>query len=207
MKLLVGDRKMGARRFRVAVLEAGQKAKRGQLECRIGEDVQFKAGVLQTYFFKGWDARLYDALLVAGVVEYCDRSLRRRAAIWSRAFEVQIPVHDSELWNGAPLSNVLHRLLNFLTGDSWRITFVQRRKPAEYEGQTLLEFPVGAEAVMPFSDGLDSLAVAGILNRKLGDGLVRVRLGNAKPVHEAKQNSLPPFSATPFLVSGWANQF
>ena len=44
--------------------------------------------------------------------------------------------------------------------------------------QGRFNLPEGVNAVIPFSDGLDSRIVAGLMARDLGDKLIRVRLGS-----------------------------
>ena len=46
-----------------------------------------------------WEPVAYDALLTAAAVEFADRTQRRRAYVWERDIELQIPAHDTERWN------------------------------------------------------------------------------------------------------------
>jgi len=194
-------------RLCVAVTECESEVTPKHVECRIGKNISFDEGVLQSYFFKGWDARLYDALLVGAVVEYCDRTRRRGDLSWKRDFQVSIPVHEPDHWRSSPVSSALLRALTFLTGDSWKIEFIGRSRRAQLKEQSLLAFPSGAEGILPFSEGMDSRAVAGILQRKLGDALVRVRLGSSEQTRGMSKGLPCPFAATPFNVTGSKNQF
>ena len=56
----------------------------------------------------------------------------------------------------------------------------------------------GILAVIPFSEGLDSRAVAGIMGRKLGVKLVRVRLGTK--AFDGGSPRREPFTSVPYDV-------
>jgi Queuosine biosynthesis protein QueC len=56
---------------------------------------------------------------------------------------------------------------------------------------------------MPFSDGLDSRSVAGLMTREVGDKFVRVRLGT-KDGHLLRKR---PFASVPYNVNAGANKF
>src|SRR6266851_6783136 len=164
--------------LRVEVVEPGKKQRKGWLRCEIGTNVEFNTERMQSYFFAEWKPVLYDALLVAAVIEFCDRSQRRPATGWGRTFEVRIPVHQPERWNQRDVMDALHSVVNFLTGDRWQISFYGRRRKESAPLQGQFSLGNNKVAVLPFSDGLDSSAVAGLLTRELGDKLVRVRLGS-----------------------------
>jgi hypothetical protein len=61
--------------------------------------------------------------------------------------------------------------------------------------------PINSPVVIPFSEGLDSRAVAGLVAREIGDRLVRVRLGT-KSGDRPKELSgrKKPFAAVPYSV-------
>jgi 7-cyano-7-deazaguanine synthase in queuosine biosynthesis len=186
--------------LRVEVLEPGKKQRKGWLRCEIGTNVEFNTEKMQSYFFAEWKPVLYDALLVAAAVEFCDRSQRRPATGWGRTFELRIPVHQPERWGQRDVANALHSVLEFLTGDRWQISFYSRRRKetAPLQGQ----FSLGNDkvAVLPFSEGLDSRAVAGLLSRKLGDKLVRVRLGSKGFLGSGLPKGREPFTSVPYKV-------
>ncbi len=52
--------------------------------------------------------------------------------------------------------------LNFLTGDTWEIEFYRAPPAADVPQQGLLSLDRAVDAVIPFSNGLDSCAVAGL---------------------------------------------
>jgi hypothetical protein len=64
---------------RVDVAEPGAQNRRGWERCGIGENLAFSTARMETYFFAQWEPALYDALLVAAAVEFCDRIQRRPA--------------------------------------------------------------------------------------------------------------------------------
>jgi 7-cyano-7-deazaguanine synthase in queuosine biosynthesis len=180
--------------LRVEVADAGVRTSRSALPCVIGKNLNFSVESLESYFFAAWEPVVYDTLIVAGAVEYCDRTQKRSAFAWGREIELSIPVHDPDRWNHKDVSDALHQALDFLTGDRWRIAFRARKRPvtAVRQGQ----FPLSGEvsAVIPFSDGLDSRAVAGLMERSLGDKLIRINVGHA--VSQRRQR----FTAVPYKV-------
>lgn len=162
----------------IQVVEPGRRKKSGVVQCIEGRHVAFDSTGLESYFFRSdWNPDLYDLLLLAGAVEFCDRTIRRPAMDWSRDITLTLPVHDPDRWNRSNVRDPLRRALQFLTGDRWVVRFVQRRAPAEAPRQRLLSICENYDGVLPFSDGLDSLAVSRILEEAHGLSLVRVRLG------------------------------
>src|SRR5690606_36460996 len=103
--------------------------------------------------------------------------LRRPPQGWARHIALRIPMHDPERWRSNAVAETLQDAAEFLTGDYWTLEFPQRRSAAPAPEQSPLSLPVKTQAVLPYSDGMDSRAVAGLLGRELGNGLVRVRVG------------------------------
>src|SRR5438132_6464010 len=68
-----------------------------------------------------------DFLLVASVVYALDKLVSRSSAIdlWSRSFEVAVPVREPRKWNR--LTSTVNDCLGFLTGDEWNVTFSERQ--------------------------------------------------------------------------------
>ena len=184
----------------IHVAERGASSPRGALRCEIGAQVAFSTESLESYFFAAWEPVAYDALLVAAAVEFADRTERRGAHMWERRFDLHVPVHDVARWQARAVSDALHDVLSFLTGDRWRIHFYPRRNAEPPAQQRLFSLPSGAEAVIPFSNGLDSRAVAGLTGRTLGGRLVRIRLGSASADGEALARERQPFTAVPYRV-------
>jgi 7-cyano-7-deazaguanine synthase in queuosine biosynthesis len=186
--------------LRVAVLEEGQRAPSGWKPCWIGENVSFTTAQLESFCLAAWKPLAFDALLVAAAIEYCDRDLKRPALGWCREIEVRIPVHDPTLWASKAVNETVHDALNFLTGDRWHIKFVGRKRPEAPPQQIQFDIPRGQVSIIPFSDGMDSRAVAGIEGRKLGDRLIRVRLGDKVIDRPSPTDVKQPFTAVPYRV-------
>jgi len=189
----------------VDVVEAGVRARRARARCELGTNITFNLVDLQSYFFAEWNPTAYDALLVAAVVEFADRTLRRSTMNWPREFVLNIPVHDPAHWNGKVVSETLKEALIFLTGDSWEISFYQRRQALERPQQGHFSLQQGTTAVIPFSDGLDSRCVAGLMAREMGDKLVRVRVGTKD--YDGHDPSKQPFASIPYEVKAGAKKF
>jgi hypothetical protein len=187
----------------VHVTEPGVRTRKGSLSCQIGKQVEFSTASLESYFFAKWEPVAYDALLVAAAVEFGDRTQRRPVYTWQREFELRIPVDDPDRWNDRRVTDALHDVLRFLTGDVWHIEFYKRSQPMRQPRQGLLSLPAGVDAVIPFSNGLDSRAVAGLMARKLGDKLVRIRLGSKLQDREALSRRKEAFTSVPYhVISG-----
>ncbi len=191
--------------IRVDVVEPESQVQRGWLGCKIGANVRFSTDDLETYCFKEWRPIVYDALLVAAAVEFGDRTQRRPSMKWEREIELRIPVHDPGHWNDHRVADALHDALDFLTGDRWHITFYQRGHPPSSPRQGMLSLPEGLSAVIPFSDGLDSRIVAGLMERELGAKLIRVRLGSKASGRASRQRY--PFTSVPYHVRPGAKEF
>lgn len=143
---------------------------------------------------------MFDALVVAAAVEYCDRKLSRSVRHWGRAFRLRVPVHNVGLWQSAKVSDALLAALELLTGDEWEFEFIARKRDAEGPRQTLMEFPRNAQSVIAYSEGMDSRAVAGLEAGRLGDRLVRVRVGTKNPDIKGAENAKRPFAKLPYRV-------
>jgi hypothetical protein len=82
---------------------------------------------------------------------------------WSRSYQAIIPVHQAKKWNR--LKSTVNSCLEFLTGDEWRVSFVQRRhslvRRKNRKRARRLRLPLAqGSAVCLFSGGLDSLVGA-----------------------------------------------
>lgn len=186
----------------VCVAEPGVPAARGAVRCEIDRELKFSTESLESYFFAEWKEEAYDALLLAAAVEFADKSRRRSSIDWRRSIDMRVPVHDVERWQQAEVSEALKDALEYLTGDSWAITFYGRKRPASKPRQSALKLPTSVEAVLPFSNGLDSRAVGGLMERQLGSRLVRVRLASGLQDSEGLQGRRLPFTSIPYRVIG-----
>jgi len=191
----------------VHVAEPGTRTRRGAVRCEIGEHVAFSTESLESYFFARWEPLAYDALLVAAAAEFADRTQKRSAHIWEREFHLAIPVHEPDRWNDQRVGDALRDVLDFLTGDRWRIEFYKRHAAANQPQQGLLAIHPDVEAVMPFSNGLDSRAVAGLMSLQMGDKLVRIRLGARVQEGEGLSRQREAFTSVPYKVKSGKRSF
>ena len=185
----------------VDVVEANAPTQGHGIRFEIGRNLNFDTAALQTYCLADWDARVYDAIVVAAAIQFCDHTKARRSTDWGRDFSLRIPVHDPEHWGSPPVSATLHDALTLLTGDRWNIEFLSRNTSAATCHQKNFTIPNSSGVIIPFSDGLDSYAVAGLMRRKYGHNLIPVRLGSAPLPRHATPCPCPPFASVPYHVS------
>jgi len=185
---------------------AGTRARKGWQRCRIASNIEFNIEHLESYCFADWNPAVYDALLVAAAVEFADRTQHRPALTWQRKITLRVPVHDPAHWNDTPVADALRDALFVLTGDQWEISFFDRSRPLDAPRQWHFPLPSGSSAVIPFSDGLDSRAVAGLMARELGDRLIRVRLGS-KSYDQETSGHRQPFTSVPYKVRAGEQEF
>lgn len=190
----------------VVVLEK-RKRSGGRIHCVIGEHIQFDENRLLSYCFAEWKPVVFDMLVVAAAVEFCDRLQRRPVIGWSRDIHLEIPVHDKELWESQSVKAALLAALSFLTGDKWNVTFVARKKGEISRTQPSLSLPSGAHAIVPFSDGMDSRAVAALSAQRLNSALIRVRLGSKRHDQPMKDGRAQPFTNIPYKVKSSERRF
>ena len=134
----------------------GHRIRSGATAAWIGETLRFSIEGLESYFFSGWRPDLFDLLVVAGAIEFCDVSYGRPELGWARNFQVRVAVHDPLVWNKPSVTQALLDAASFLTGDVWSFDFVPRKRDETRVGQDTFELPTGARIIMPYSDGLDS---------------------------------------------------
>lgn len=103
-----------------------------------------------------------DLAILAATVTAADTRISRQKDAqdsWSREIDLYMPVCDAELWSDN--AQLIERILRFLTGDIWRVSF----RPRQKEMKSLIErHPklLGAtmDTVCLFSGGLDSFVGA-----------------------------------------------
>lgn len=131
-----------------------------------------------------------DLLILAAHVQAADTRISRASESqdgWTREIRIVVPVSDPAKWNSSiPL---LERLLNFLTGDKWRVGF--RPRPKGFE-QIAPNRPAQREAAQLdtlslFSGGLDSLI--GAINL-LEQSKMPVFISHADPTTSKVQREL-----------------
>ena len=192
---------------RVDVVERRGRARKGTLRCEMGGNLQFSTISIESYFFAKWDPVLYDSLLIAAAVEFCDLVKKRPKLSWGREIHLRVPVHDLKHWNSGEVSESLHDALDFLTGDKWNISFCSRRHEAAPIRQGSLALKSEFTAVMPFSDGMDSWAVAELMTRQYQGSLALVRLGSKGFKWKKHGGYNRPFSSVPYHVLEGTHRF
>jgi 7-cyano-7-deazaguanine synthase in queuosine biosynthesis len=182
----------------IDVVEPGRRPRKGRIAFDLGRDLEFNTDALRSYAFASWEPVIYDAMVLAAAVEFSDRAVKRPSRGWARRINLRIPVHDTTRWTDPAISKALHDALGFLTGDFWAIEFVKRSKTVLAPLQECLPFPRPTEAVIAYSDGMDSLAVAGLESKTRGDKLVRVRVGSKAAGKPLVDGQLQPFARVPY---------
>lgn len=101
-----------------------------------------------------------DLLILASLVQAADILISREHESqdsWTREIRLIVPVSDISIWQRS--NTLLTRILNFLTGDIWKINF--RLRPSEFKELVPNSTPVLDDmqfnTVSLFSGGLDSL--------------------------------------------------
>lgn len=185
----------------VDVLEARTTPRDGALAAYLGEQITLSTAALESYFFADWRPCLFDLLVVAAACEYCDQVERRPSLGWGRNFDLRIAVHDAAVWSSPGLHDALVDTLFFLTGDFWRFHFEERQTPETPPKQSTLPLAPRRSVIMPYSEGLDSLAVHALTAVQEPDELVRVRLGTGGVDTKTLRKDRRPFARVPYNVS------
>jgi len=146
---------------RIIATDHARPARSSAISCIIGQDLVVLPNVLGTYCVHELNSRVDDLVILAGVVAFADRAVARTpASAWPRALHLTLPVHDTAFWERSDIMGALEQTLDALTGDTWDFEFKPRTKKTQVNPQTTLALSGQACTVIPFSDGLDSLAVA-----------------------------------------------
>lgn len=182
----------------VDVIEPGLRPRKGRVALNLVRDITFQTDALRSYAFARWEDVTCDALVLAGAVEYIDHLVKRPETGWTRRLTVRVPVHNPARWQAPKVYDALLDVLCFLTGDVWEIEFVKRRSLAPRPPQEYLNLPVPTKAVLAYSDGMDSRAVAGLLGTAIGNELILVRVGSKK--WDLRNGSTEAFTQVPYKV-------
>lgn len=178
----------------------GEAPRNGARLAVLGQTITLSIEGLKDFFFADWRPELIDLLVIAAAVEYCDLSVRRPSWGWARSFDLLVAVHDQEQWGAPRVCQALEEALAFLTGDRWRLSFTKRREAVVKVSPRRFVFDTPDKMIMPYSDGLDSRAVAALMEEQEKGGLVRVRLGS-KGVDSARiPRRKRRFTVVPFKV-------
>lgn len=159
------------------------------------------ADALATYAFKNRQPIVLDLMTVLAAVEYADRSKRRSSAKWGRFIHLKVPVYEKQIWTRPAVVDSLIKSITFLTGDFWQVDFVQRKGSPEPLPQALLELDANVKYVMPYSNGLDSRAVATIYNADSDGALQLVRLGSDGREELGRGRKSQPFTRVPYKLN------
>ncbi len=182
---------------KICVLETPTALQGDWIGCLIDTHIKVRPQVLRSYLFAPWQPVIYDLSLVAAAINFCDWNCKRPSNIWERRFEVRIPVHEPARWNDPPVRTALQRVLQTLTGDRWDLTFIDRQSPYPSPSDQSLALPSKTQAVIAFSNGLDSYSVGNWYAAEHGDEtIVRVHVGRG---YKAQPRRVP-FTALPFKV-------
>jgi hypothetical protein len=96
----------------------------------------------------------FDILALAALVYLADTRIsriRHAEDSWTRELSIELPVFNFKKWSF--VSEMFAKMLNFLTGDRWEISFTQRDKTLSENNLIAAEYDV----VSLFSGGMDSL--------------------------------------------------
>lgn len=166
--------------------------------CVLGEHFKLEPKALGTFLRLEIPARAEDLLVIAGAVAFVDRRVtRHHATCWERDLHLSVPVRDFEFWSAHDLQAELSALLEMLTGDTWRLTFRSGRAPLPIDPQGTLSLTGTPPIVIPYSNGLDSFAVAR-LHAKPGQHVIRVSTGR---IGDTEKKTDDPHSASTRWVS------
>ncbi|MGE4242090.1 hypothetical protein [Ramlibacter sp.] len=129
------------------------------------EATRIDASHLQRYCFTSNDEVLEDLTSVLSAVRTADRSVVRHYVNgWARSLAVSAPVSDLKLWRSPEVSRALADTLGFVTADRWSFGFTYRKPSKSGPRQDhLVQPPQQSRVFMPFSNGLDSFAIAKLL--------------------------------------------
>lgn len=182
---------------RIEVTPAGRSGADGFSPCVIGKHILLNPERLVSYRLASWQPVVYDALLLAAAVEYCDRRQSRPGDGWGRDFSIRLPVDDPRLWTNPTVSGALIDALSRLTGDRWSFEFFQGGAVEQSSGQAHFQMPEPNSVMIPFSNGMDSWSVSRLL---AGPPIVRVRLGGPDTRRRNRNRQSEPFERVPFRV-------
>ena len=149
-------------------IPAAQKGEFSRIKlCYTPEDVALKVNLNVDFkelflFTRNTNSTAFDFFLISTIIYGIDVLIpRANNSIngWSRELDVTLPVENIDLWN--TIIEDLEKLLNFLTGDYWTLSFTKRTEnilfiPKNYRNIKSVS-PSIYNKVSLFSGGLDSL--------------------------------------------------
>ena len=182
----------------IAVLENADRPRRGWIPLRKERDFSFSAEPVRRSTLADWEEVIQDAMVVGAAVEYADYTVRRPSGSWTRRLSIEIPVYEPERWNDPAVAGSLRSALCLLTGDAWRFSFRKTSVPRDELRQKYMPLAGSTAACMPFSSGLDSLAVSHLEKDRASGRLLLVRVQQG--IH-ADQDAEAPFVGVPYSIS------
>lgn len=178
----------------------------------VGPDanVRLQIDVFRTEFLRELPKRLDDLLRLAAFIYAADTRVARGTdrdvfgTKWSRPFRMSLPVWDLAFWTNPRVHEKLIATLQFLTGDTYEMAFVQRTESRRVE-QGILQFkdmlgPLpSVDCVIMFSGGVDSLAA---IVQAISEGRHPILISHrSAPVVDKRQKNLVELLRSRF--SGW----
>lgn len=170
----------------------------------VGPDlnVNVKLTDIARILLKALDGRLADLLELAAFAYAADGAVGREgwsrdggAEHWRRTFKLEVGVRDPAFWNSEKVSNLLRRIIGFLSDDTWGFSFHPLGSTPATQGYLDLgkgtpdEWPFSHPArVVMFSGGLDSLTGAAEMAER-GESLLLVS-HRSTPNLESRQAAL-----------------
>lgn len=183
------------------VIEKGQKPvglPSHAVTAEVGRHIRFNAAVLDTFDVMGCQPLHYDMLVLCAAIEFADRRWKRPLR-WRRTLEVTVPVIDLESWQKLEVLKSLHGVLNYLTGDTWRIYFVGAKDSSPIGSRQIpLDFGKTKTFAVAYSDGLDSRAVSALSGDQ--DQAVCIRIAGKR---QRRKTGDSFFTQIPFKVQGY----
>lgn len=184
------------------VIEKGQKPDRalpeGAATAEVGRHICFNTEILDTFDVKGFQPLHYDMLVLCAAIELADRRWKRPLG-WCRTLEVTVPVIDLKSWRKPEVLKSLHGVLNHLTGDTWRFSFVEAKNRALIGSRQIpLSFGNTKTFALAYSDGLDSRAVSALSGDQ--DEALCIRIGGKR---QRRKTGDSYFTHIPFNVQGY----
>ncbi len=128
----------------------------------VNDRTRIDASHIQRYCFSTQNELLEDITSVLSAVRTADRSVvRQHTKGWARDLPISAPVSDLRLWRSPEVIHALTDTLGFLTADRWSFVFTHRKRRRGGPHQDpLVELPQQQRVFIPFSNGLDSYAIA-----------------------------------------------
>ncbi len=187
--------------FSADLVYRDEKPRDGAIACIVDQHIKFDHDAMQCFVPNTWQPVIYDAMMLVAGVEICDHSKVRSKVDWARDLKLRIPVHEPERWNDPRVKLALVKALKFLTGDNWSIDFRPTEHRQSGPPQQSMDLDHHADMVIPYSDGLDSRAVAGIFaKRHEYEVIKRVRIGAKRIKRPKPGDPVQFFENVPFSV-------